>query len=233
MARTLVIGARPDNILMEWVKIHSVGPRADDRGRDVRFPYKDELDVEDIDQMFAYLKRWGPFDELIYGAAVNWLEWIPQIIKSDFIRHSFQVNVIGFIEMVSAHEFLYPGHMKRIVGLSSDAARTAMRGSLVYGTTKAAMNAAVKNMARELAPRCVVVGVAPGMVDDTPMTRYIDRTLPKHRGWTPEFAREYENGMRPMGPRRITKKEVAETIQFALAGPEMLSGSIVEITGGR
>ncbi len=227
--KTLVIGAREGNILMDWVFLHSQGPSCK---TDVRFPSKEELDVQVADSMTKYVYKNGPFDELVYGAAVNWLEWIPDIIRSNFIHEAFAVNVVGFIEMVSYHELVWPGHLKRIVGITSDAARTPMRGSLVYGTTKAAMSAAIKNMARELAPGCVVVGVAPGMVEDTPMTHKIDAMIPGHRNWTPEHASEYERGARPM-LRRITKREVTETIHFALRGPDMLSGSIIEITGGR
>jgi NAD(P)-dependent dehydrogenase (short-subunit alcohol dehydrogenase family) len=195
-------------------------------------PEKDALDVQNKDELISYISAYGPFDEVIYGAAVNHLEWVKDIGRTHFIKHTFDVNVISFVETVSFHYILHDRYPSRIVAISSDAARTAMRGSLAYGASKAALNAAIKNMARELAPETVVVGVAPGMVADTPMTDYIDRTIPEHRGWTPEYAAEYEKQMIPM-ERRITKREVVETIHFALTGPAMLSGSIIEITGGK
>jgi NAD(P)-dependent dehydrogenase (short-subunit alcohol dehydrogenase family) len=209
--------------------VHASGPNCT---RDVRIPDKNEMDVQNKDQLISYISTYGPFDEIIYGAAVNYLEWVRDIGRTRLIGHTFDVNVVSFVETVSFHHILFGHYPKRIVAISSDAARTAMRGSLAYGASKAALNAAIKNMARELAPQTVVVGVAPGMVADTPMTNYIDAEIPIHRGWTVEYAREYEKGLIPM-QRRITKQEVAETIHFALTGPDMLSGSILEITGGK
>jgi NAD(P)-dependent dehydrogenase (short-subunit alcohol dehydrogenase family) len=107
-----------------------------------------------------------------------------------------------------------------------------MRGSLMYNSSKAALAFSIRNMARELAPNTVVVGVAPCIIEDTPMTEYIDETVPVFRGWTPEKAREYERSNIPLG-RRLTKDEVAQTMLFALNGPEALTGSILNITGGR
>ena len=228
--KTLVIGYRAGNIMAEWMAIHSQGPRC---VRDVRAPSKDDFNVDaGWDKEIAYLSAHGPFDEIIYAAGYNQLEWIKDVIRTQHIHHTFQVNVIGFVELISAHIHLHDRAPRRIVAVSSDAGRVAMRGSLAYGSSKAALNAAIKNMARELAPESVVVGVAPGMVDDTPMTRYIDANVWVHRDWTPEYARQYEEAGRPM-VRRITRKEVVETIHFALTGPEMLSGSIIEITGGK
>ena len=107
-----------------------------------------------------------------------------------------------------------------------------MRGSVAYCASKAALNAAVRVMARELAPLHRINAVAPGMVEDTPMTDYIDRNLPEFRGWALEYVAEYERQNTPSG-RRATKSEVAETIVWVLFGPEQMTGAILDINGGR
>ena len=66
------------------------------------------------------------------------------------------------------------------------------------------------------------------------MTAYIDRTVPQFRNWSEEQIEEYANKVAdiPIG-RRLTKEEVADTLLFALEGPDGLTGSIIEITGGK
>jgi hypothetical protein len=63
------------------------------------------------------------------------------------------------------------------------------------------------------------------------MTRELAEKIPAFRGWTEDQAREYE-GVPPIG-RRVTKPEVAETLWFALTGPQALNGSIITINGGK
>jgi NAD(P)-dependent dehydrogenase (short-subunit alcohol dehydrogenase family) len=70
------------------------------------------------------------------------------------------------------------------------------------------------------------------MIDGTGMTRYIDKTVPELRGWTPEASARYEASQSPIG-RRGTVDEVAEVVYDVLHGPEFLTGSIVQVNGGR
>jgi NAD(P)-dependent dehydrogenase (short-subunit alcohol dehydrogenase family) len=120
----------------------------------------------------------------------------------------------------------------RAIAVVSDAMRNPMRGSLAYCASKAALAAIIKNLAREWAPDTFVAGVAPAVVADTPMSDYIDSTVPDFRGWTPEQAKAYEQTMLPL-KRRVTKNEVAEVMANLLFGPEYLTGTIIDITGGK
>jgi NAD(P)-dependent dehydrogenase (short-subunit alcohol dehydrogenase family) len=70
------------------------------------------------------------------------------------------------------------------------------------------------------------------MVENTPMTRYIDKAIPRFRGWTPAFARKYEMQGTPTR-RRATLSEVAHTIAWVLTGPEQITGAIIPVNGGR
>lgn len=194
-------------------------------------PVHTEMDVTSAEHVERYIRTNGPFDQIVYSAGVNRLQWIGPGIMSQ-IGHTMHVNVGGFVSVISAHKSEYPDRPVSVVAVSSDAAERPMRGSLAYCASKAALDMAIKVAARELAPLWRVNGVAPGMVEGTPMTDYIDRTIPLFRGWTPEEAREYERTSVPTG-RRATLEEVADTIIWVLTGPAQMTGEIVKINGGR
>lgn len=191
----------------------------------------EDLDLRSEWQIRKYIDANGPWDAVVYTAAVNNLKWIKDISGYD-LRETYQINVFGFVSVVSKHLRFYPDHHTRFVAVVSDAARTPMRGSLLYGSSKTALTGVIKNMARELAPTQTVVGVSPTLVGDTPMTQYIEDTVPEFRGWTKEQAAESAVSGIPIG-RALTKEEVADTLMFAMKGPDGLTGSIIEITGGK
>ncbi len=195
-------------------------------------PMHYEIDVTNKGQMFDYLRDYGPFKYIIYSAGVNKLCWISDLYKDNILWHTCAVNVQGFVDIVSWLKDYWPEWKVSAVAVSSDAGEIPMRGSLAYCVSKAALNMAIKVMARELAPIWRVNGVAPGMVEGTRMTEYIDETIPVFRGWSPEYAREYERASVPTG-RRATLEEIAETIRWVLLGPEQMTGEIIKINGGR
>ena len=54
----------------------------------------------------------------------------------------------------------------------------------------------IKQMVRELTPKygITVLSVSPNKLKNTEMSRQIEANVPKVRGWTEEFAREYQLG---------------------------------------
>ena len=195
-------------------------------------PDKATLDVESRSTVERVIREEGPFTHIIYSAGLNRLAWVYDRSISFLMEDMFYVNCSGFVGVVSAHVRIWEGAPLSVVAVSSDAARIPMRGSVAYCASKAALEAAVRCMAREMAPVHRINAVAPGMVEGTPMTEYIDRTIPEFRDWSPEYAREYERSGTPTG-RRATLAEVAETIVWVLTGPEQMTGAIIDINGGR
>lgn len=222
--KTLIIGWRDNNIADALARNMS----EDD---ELWVTDRNDFDVTDEFQMDSYLNKNGPWDAIVYTAAVNELMWVRDITQADLV-HAYTINVFGFVSVVARHVEAFPQHKTRVVTIVSDAARTPMRGSLMYCSSKAALTGVVRNLARELAPTVTVVGVSPTVVDNTPMTDYIDEAVPKFRGWSKDEARAYESSNIPLG-RRVTKQEVADTLLFAIEGPDALTGSIIEITGGK
>lgn len=205
----------------------------DDRFRETMWysPDTNEMDVRNRSSIAMYVREYGPFDFLVYCAGVNTLQWIGHLHQA-VVDDTFAVNVEGFIWLLNEHEKLFPDSSGSAVAISSDASRIAMRTSISYCASKAALNMAVRVAARELAPRWQINAVAPGIIDDTPMTEYIDQNVPYIRGWTPEQARRYEQSMIPVG-RRGTKAEIAHVMRDLLQSPGYLTGTIVEISGGK
>jgi NAD(P)-dependent dehydrogenase (short-subunit alcohol dehydrogenase family) len=197
-------------------------------------PPRAVVDVNNRGDIHSYLVHNGPFQYIVYSAGINQLQWIGDYYRKpcNNLGNTFDTNVGGFVNVVSIHKHLYPMAEVSAVAVSSDAAELPMRGSLAYCVSKAALDMAVKVMARELAPLWRVNAVAPGMVDGTAMTKYIDETIPGFRGWSAEYAREYERASVPSG-RRATLEEVAETIRWVLLGPEQMTGAIIKINGGK
>lgn len=194
-------------------------------------PEISELDVNDSWSIESYVVEDGPFDGIVYSAGINNLKWIADLNPSDLTR-SMQINALGLALIAAEHERAWPEANVRCVAVVSDAHDRAMRGSMAYCASKAALMSIVRTMARELAPRWVTVAVSPGVVDDTPMTKHMDATIPDFRNWTPEQARQYENQGSTMG-RRVTRGEVAEAVLYALKGSPMLNGSNITINGGK
>jgi len=199
-------------------------------------PSLNECDVMYEDRVWHYfsdlVERTGDVEHLVFSAGVNWLDWIGKTAETR-VQDIFDVNVLGFIRVLNALVSVQSAPA-RVVAVSSDAATRPLRTSIAYCASKAALDQAVRVGARELGPKgWRVNAVAPGMVEDTPMSDYIDRRVPKLRGWTPEKAREYEDSQSVL-KRRVTKEEVAATITWLLfEAPDAINGAIIPVNGGR
>jgi len=229
--KALIVGTGTSGIgdEVEDVLYYASGQMQDPRD-EIHCPSIEQLDVRDQKSITLYVENFGPFDEIVYSAGVSQLKWIKDLTWRD-IDKVLDINLAGAILLASAHVEAFPEHPVRYAVVCSDAANTPMRGSISYCVSKAGAEMAVRCMARELAPLWTVVGISPGVVEGTAMTEQLAKDIPEFRNWTPEQAREYE-GNPPIG-RRVTKREVAETILFALTGPQALNGSILTINGGK
>jgi len=182
-----------------------------------------ELDVRNYEQLNKFSSN-NFFDVIIYSAGVNTLSFISDI-EDTKMQDQFDVNVIGFINVLKA--LTNNQDNGKIICVVSSAADIAMRGSIAYCASKAALKMAVKCAARELAPNWSVVGISPGVVDNTAMSNYVDKEVLKLRGWTAEEAKQYELSSIPMS-RRCTVNECSDAILHIMNIDEYLSGSIID-----
>lgn len=229
--KTLVIGAHTQGIgdafVHHWAQAFGLeGANWDNMSR----PTVEDMNLRDPNSIEFYISNRGPWDHIVFSAGMSQLKWLKDLSWRDLDR-VWDVNTAGAILVAASHVNHFPEHPVRYAVVVSDAAHTPMRGSIAYTTSKAALEMAVRNIGRELAPLWITVGVSPGVVEGTPMTAQLADEVPQFRGWTAAQAMAYE-GHPPIG-RRVTKQEVAETLWFALTGPEALNGSIITINGGK
>lgn len=191
-----------------------------------------DLDVRNDMSIQSYLETYGPYDRIVYTPGINNLAYTEDVTRHT-IAGTFNVNAFGFARLLGIHAELFGvERLKSVVAITSDAARNPMRGSLSYCASKAALEMIIRVIAREWMPHTRVNGVAPAVVEDTPMSAHIDATVPGFRGWTPEQAKAYEMSQLPMG-RRVHKEEIAEVVSAVLFGPTYQTGSIVHVSGGK
>lgn len=135
----------------------------------------ERLDVADfaaIDDLAARVSR--PIDALVNNAGIAWRDARFGTLDYDAWRRVLEVNLMGpmrvaeaFVEQVAASEH------RKIVSISSSlgSIAAATGGNYFYRTSKSALNMAMRNLAKDLAPRGVVVSLlSPGFVD-TDFTR--------------------------------------------------------------
>lgn len=208
----------------------AVARRLSDEDVLVDKPERSLLDVRNPNDFEQFIGE-REYDYYVYSAGINHLNWITGM-NMNMAEQLFKVNTLGFMKMLSyiTRNGAEPG---RVVAISSDAARRPMRTSMAYCASKAALDMAVKVAARELGDSgWRVNAVAPGMTADTGMTAYIDEAVPIVRGWTADWAREYENMQNPL-MRRADVDEIADVVWTTLVGPDYLNGAIIEVNGGR
>jgi NAD(P)-dependent dehydrogenase (short-subunit alcohol dehydrogenase family) len=182
-------------------------------------------------QLLSSFKGFRPH-YIVYCAGINKI--MPASVFDEFeALNILDVNALGFMRLMRIVAEDYIEHKPRsIVAISSDAATHPMRNSMAYCASKAALNMAVRCAARELAPHVQINAVAPGSVDDTPMSRQIDEEVRETNGWSEEEARAYELSRIPMR-RRATATEIANVVRDVLTAPAYLTGAIIEVNGGR
>ncbi len=106
----------------------------------------------------------------------------------------------------------------RVVLMADRMARHPQRNYLAHSVSKAAVEGLVRALAVELAPEVIVNGIAPGAV-----------LVPE--GTTPE---QLERWAKSTVLGRIGDPEdVAKTVLFLCAGPDYITGQIIDVDGGQ
>ncbi len=132
-------------------------------------------------------------DGLINCAGINRNEWFEEVNIKTF-NHVMAVNAFSFVAMTQA---VLPQLIKSkgfVINIVSNAAHIPMTSSLAYNASKAAGLMITKQMAHELTPKhgITVFSISPNKLAGTGMSKQIEDNVCKVRGWTPEFAAEYQ-----------------------------------------
>lgn len=164
----------------------------------------------------------GPIDLMVYCAGLQSIRPL-RTTKRDEIDRVITVNLTAAVQVAShfASPRMTTGDALFCI-ISSIAAQRPEPGIIPYAVAKAGVEALVKGVAREAAPRRAVA-IAPGWLDT-------EMTQGQPRVYTPEF-RDKLAGSTPRGI--ATVDQVVDLIMF-LARPESgaITGQTITIDGG-
>lgn len=186
------------------------------------------LDLSDTEAIESCMKKLvaenGPVDGLVYAAGID-ISLPIQLFKPEKVQEVFAVNYFGFIETV--RQLCRKGRFNpgmRIVGLSSIAAKCGDKTHTVYSASKAAIDASVRCLAKELADRDICINtIAPAMTD----TNIYQEFYEKHG----EEAKQELIKRQYLGIAKV--EDVANAIAFLLSdGSRFMTGSCMAYDGG-
>jgi gluconate 5-dehydrogenase len=164
----------------------------------------------------------GRISALVYCAGVQLIRPM-RATKVEDLRQVIDVNLtaaLAFAAAMASQRISQPESV--FCAVSSIAARRPEPAIIPYAAAKAGLEAVIKGLARELAPRRAV-GVAPGWLD-TEMTQSFKRI------YTDAFREELEK----RSPRGIaTVGSIVDVIEFLISEKaRYITGTVVTVDGG-
>lgn len=184
------------------------------------------LDIQQpasVSELFAQVQKdfAGRPDLIVMNAGIN----LPYAPMGQYSHENFK-KIIG-VNLFGAFNVLYEAanHVKdggSIIAITTSMVRHAVPGAAAYTASKAGVEAIIRSMAKELAPRRVRVNaVAPGSID----------TDLFHAGKTDE-AKARSAALSPFN-RIGTCEEVAEVVSFVASDKaSWVHGQIIQPNGG-
>lgn len=218
-ASVILLDISEDNLKSTLASLNGVGNKS---------YYCDFSDVEGIETVIKRIvEENGVLDGFVHCVGIGAVRPL-KMTKYDFMLKVMNINFFSFVEIVrclSAKGRYNPEGMN-IVGISALGAYLGNSTKTAYCASKGAMNAAVRCMAKELAPKNIRVNtVAPG-VTDTPMARAAEDYGTDSEEHKMILARQYMGICQPV--------DIANTVAFLLSDmSRMITGSCIAVDGGK
>jgi 3-oxoacyl-[acyl-carrier protein] reductase len=120
----------------------------------------------DIVRLFAEtIKAFGRLDILVNNAGLYKFAPLEEVTEENFHLH-YNLNVLGLLLTTQEAIKHFGDKGGSVINISSVVATLALPGSVVYNSTKGAVNTITKTLAKELGSRKIRVnGVGPGLVE--------------------------------------------------------------------
>lgn len=162
----------------------------------------------------------GELDVLINCAGVNKINWLEDVTPAEW-DEVMSTNAKGIFMMTQACLPLLIKSKGTVLNIVSNAAHAPMTSSLAYNASKGAALIMTKQLARELTKKygITVFSVSPNKLKGTKMSASIDEQVVRTRGWTKDYAQQYQlNGL--LTGEETPPEAVAEFIAFLLQDKE-------------
>lgn len=170
-------------------------------------------------------KEYGSFDGAVLSAGLQQTAPISSVLSVENATAIFNVNYFGNLQILKG---LLDKRAKSVdkasfVWISSNASVKAQKGLSNYSATKAGVNATVKSIALEIAPKYRINAISPGFVK----TEMIE-------SWSKIYDKEYIEAMDKAYPLGIGKVEyITPFVCFLLSeSSSWITGQNIIIDGG-
>ena len=196
-------------------------------GTDHKYYSYDLSDTNGIDEYIQkVISENGKLDGFVHSAGVDSSRPL-KMLKPDYVDEVMRINFYSFIEIVRC--ITKKGNFNEgmsIVGVSSIASLQGNQSKTVYCASKAAMDAAVRCMAKELSSKKIRVNtVMPSLIKTPIFDTFLDQGLGSEDSKN-VMARQY------LGVGETI--DVANTIAFLLSNAsKFVTGTSIAVDGGR
>lgn len=191
---------------------------------DLADPFQAGLAADSIEHLMPEV------DVLVNCAGVNHIAYLEDTAVVDWNR-VMGINALAPMLLVRELIPILSARKGTVLNVISNASHLPMTASICYNASKAALHIMTLQMARELTKRhgITVFGISPNKMFGTGMSAYIEERVPEVRGWTKEFAAQYQKQSLLSG-EETDPKAVAEFIAWLLSEREhhrYLSGCVL------
>jgi enoyl-[acyl-carrier protein] reductase III len=181
----------------------------------------DLKDTEEIGEMFSAIrKEYGCLDILVHSAALGAFKPLLNFTPVQ-LRRTIEINAISFIICVQeAQKLMKRGG--RVIGISSLGSQRYVKGYGAIGISKACLEAAIRYLAVELAPKGIRVnGISAGPIETEGL-----KAFPYYRKGKAEVIERTPAG------RMGTPEDIVEIVLFLSRSATWLLGQTIVADGG-
>ncbi len=185
---------------------------------------QDMTDFDSVENVFLYCQENQlKLNGMVYCAGVMGNESVKTLGMED-LKNTFDVNFMAFVQvsrLFSLKKYSYDG--SSIVAISSVAAKLCEKGMSAYASSKAALNAFVSVLSKELVKRRIRVNtIGPALVD----TDIIKQNLESMEGYEEHMLIGQPFGLIPV-------RQVSYLVGFLLSEKaEYITGAYIPIAAG-
>ena len=187
----------------------------------------DLSETDRIEMLFKQIaEEQGKLDGMVYAAGIA-MSLPLKLFKPEKIREVININYFGFIEAV--RQICKKGRYNegmRIVGVSSVASLQGDKAHLAYSGSKAAMDASVRCIAKEVADKGICINtVAPAMTETQMYHEFIKKNGADSRISREILERQYMGVGKP--------DDIANAIAFLMSpASRFITGITLPVDGG-